>query len=99
MRPSRLLVLLLVCLSAAGCMRRGPKYYMPPQPGLLYAQPIAMPQTVYVQPQMQPQVMMAPPAPASTQSVPVQPPPPPPPPSVVQPGPIVVAPANPSYVP
>ena len=99
MRPSRLAVLLLICLTATGCMRRGPRYYAPAQPGPMYSQPIAAPQTVYAQPQVyaQPAPVYArpapQPAPAYTQSVPVQAAPPP------EPPPVMVAPANPSYMP
>ena len=88
MRPSRLAVLLLICLTATGCMRRGPRYYAPPQPGPMYAQPIAAPQNVYPQPQVyaQPAPAYGPPAapgPAYTQSIPVQAAPPPEPPPVI----------------
>ena len=89
MRLSRLAVLLLVCLAVAGCMRRGPKYLYPPQPGPMYAQPIPMAQPrVYAPPQ---------PAPTYTQSVPTYAPPPQPayePPPAAPPQA-----ANPPYVP
>src|SRR5688572_26581409 len=52
MRPSRLLVLLLVCLAAAGCVRRGPKYYAPAPAQPMYAQPIPMAQPVYAPPRV-----------------------------------------------
>jgi polysaccharide export outer membrane protein len=90
MRPSRLAILLLVCLTATGCMRRGPRYYAPPQPmGPMYAQPIpaqprALSQPVYAQPAP----ASIPPAPAYTQSVPLQAAPP-----AVEPPSVIAAPA------
>ena len=42
MRPSRLLVLLLVSLALAGCIRRGPKYYAPVAAQPAYAAPVGL---------------------------------------------------------
>jgi polysaccharide export outer membrane protein len=68
MRPSRLVVLLLVCLAAAGCVRRGPKYYPPAEAaGPAYAQPIPMQSPV-----LQPAPVVAPPpayGPATTGAI------------------------------
>ena len=82
MRLSRLVILLLVCLAVAGCMRRGPRYALPAQPGPMYAQPIPM-QPQYAQPQYAQQQVYAPqpapvyaqpqPAPVYAQPAPVQP--------------------------
>ena len=69
MRPSRFVALLLICLAVAGCVRRGPKYYMPAQPGPAYVQPIGVgqPAPVYAQQQVyaqQPAPVYAQPQPA-----------------------------------